>query len=221
MHLPHEYQRFAQIALPPDEQWVCTLSGRKFYPLAVGCGQIEIEDIAQGISRRYRFGGQAPIDYTVAQHSVEVSRAVESLGVETALWGLLHDAAEAYLPDWQRPVKRAQAWYDVESNQFMEFGVIELSILISVARRFHLAEIHIPQAVHTADFEQLQRERRDLFDDRQPRWENLSGESDLPAIELPTWSPAQAKSEFLARFEQLMASRDRLLTAHEPLPTAH
>jgi len=196
-------------AVPPEEAWVCTLSGKKFYPLAVGAGQIDIGDIAQGLSRRYRFGGQATVDYTVAQHSVEVSRMFAS-NVELALWGLLHDAAEAYLVDWQRPVKANQAWYDPESDVFLSFSTVEFQILLTVAQKFELGDIEVPLPVRHADYAQLLRERRDLFDSRQPVWNNLSASSDLPQIHRPTWCPDEAKAHFLEEFYTLMARRELL-----------
>ena len=127
----HYAMQFDRAAVPPEEAWICTLSGRRFFPLATSDAQIDPVDIAQGLSRRFRFGGQSPIDYTVAQHSVEVARVCWE-NVELALWGLLHDAAEAYLPDWQRPVKGAQAWYDSESGQFLPFNQVEFGIMLSV-----------------------------------------------------------------------------------------
>ena len=63
----------------------------------------------------------------------------------------MHDAAEAYLPDWQRPVKPAQAWYDVESDQFLPFDTVEFMIMLSVVKRFGLCDMHMPRLVAEAD----------------------------------------------------------------------
>ena len=70
----HYHTLFRTHAVPAEQAWICTLSGRRFYPLHTTDDQIDPVDIAQGLSRRYRFGGQAPTDYTVAQHSVEVAK---------------------------------------------------------------------------------------------------------------------------------------------------
>lgn len=182
-----------------NDQWLCTRSGIKFDPVCPTVEMIEIEDIAWGLAHTHRFGGQAPVPYTVAQHSVEVARM---LPTQYALWGLLHDAAEAYLWDVQRPVKAAQQWDFNASGRMIPFRVIEHRILVRVAAKFDLTYM-VPEAVGRADFAQLLRERRDLFDDRQPVWPGCDGKSDLPPIEIPTMTPAKAFYTFLAEFERL------------------
>jgi hypothetical protein len=75
---------------------------------------ISIEDIAWGLSRQPRFCGQTITEtaYNTAQHSIFVAEEVEKMikGTmsgwdDTALYALLHDAAEAYTGDWPSPVK--------------------------------------------------------------------------------------------------------------------
>jgi hypothetical protein len=66
--------------------------------------EIHIMDVAQGLSHVCRFAGQVKVFYSVAQHSVLVSKLLDD---RTALWGLLHDASEAYLHDLTRPLKHA------------------------------------------------------------------------------------------------------------------
>lgn len=63
---------------------------------------IEIADIARGLSHCCRFAGQLPRFYSVAQHSVKVAQMVDP---EFRLLGLLHDASEAYLGDLSRNLK--------------------------------------------------------------------------------------------------------------------
>lgn len=69
--------------------------------------EVRIEDIAQGLSRKFRYGGQVG-DITVAEHSVLVSNIIEKLWPKSGrmLDGLLHDAAVAYTHDIQTPVRR-------------------------------------------------------------------------------------------------------------------
>ena len=65
--------------------------------------------------------------YSVAQHSVIVSERVPP---EHALWGLLHDASEAYLCDVARPVKRLP--------ELAGYRDAEAAIMRAVSDRFGL-----------------------------------------------------------------------------------
>ncbi len=70
---------------------------------------IEIEDIARGLSNICRFGGQIEKFYSVAQHSVICAEVAEYLlkhPKEIVVSALLHDASEAYLGDFIRPIKK-------------------------------------------------------------------------------------------------------------------
>lgn len=69
------------------------------YPHA---SMINIEDIACGLSKICRFGGQTNAFYSVAQHSVLVAALAPDYLKKEAL---LHDAAEAYIGDIIKPLK--------------------------------------------------------------------------------------------------------------------
>ena len=82
--------------------FIGTFSGLRFWPLAPNLEKILVEDIAHALAHQCRFGGHASRFYSVAEHSVHVSQLCLP---EHALWGLLHDASEAYLVDLPRPLK--------------------------------------------------------------------------------------------------------------------
>jgi len=83
--------------------FIHTYTGKKFYALDPRPEDICIEDISHALSNLCRFGGHSPQYYSVAEHSVLVSECVP---LKDALWGLLHDASEAYLCDIPRPFKQ-------------------------------------------------------------------------------------------------------------------
>lgn len=67
-----------------------------------------LRDIEFSLSRTYRCAGR--IDWTVAQHSIFVSRLIKHIAPEekwAPLDGLLHDAHEAYTGDIMSPVGRS------------------------------------------------------------------------------------------------------------------
>lgn len=94
MHRPtaHEVETFSG-------EWVDTRLPRP--------STIRLEDIAHALSQVCRFGGHCAEFYSVAEHSVFVSRRLERQGYgrRMQMAGLLHDAAEAYLGDVPRPLK--------------------------------------------------------------------------------------------------------------------
>jgi len=89
-----------------EEGFLPTCTGRRVHIADPLPDEIDIEDIAHGLSHTCRFAGHVPLYYSVAQHSLLVS---ELLDERTAMWGLLHDASEAYLHDLTRPLKRVMA----------------------------------------------------------------------------------------------------------------
>src|ERR1039458_2829532 len=93
-------------AVKPDHGSIRTYSGLIFWPLNPDPALIRIEDIAHSLAHQCRFGGHSRVFYSVAQHSVRVS---EICATEDALWGLLHDASEAYLVDVPAPLKQLPA----------------------------------------------------------------------------------------------------------------
>jgi hypothetical protein len=99
--------------------YLTTYTGRKFFPLNPEPHQIDIEDIARGLSKICRFCGQIKDFYSVAEHSIEVMHLVPH---ELKLAALLHDASEAYISDIPSPLKR-----QLEDYQKVE-GLVEMAI---------------------------------------------------------------------------------------------
>ena len=121
--------------------WILTHTAKKFHPLNPDPELIEIEDIAHSLSLQCRYNGHCHDFYSVAEHSVRLSQVVPT---EDALWGLLHDAAEAYFSDLPRPIK----------NQFPKFRELEDALLEMIMHRFGLGP-KMPPAVKKADEQKL------------------------------------------------------------------
>lgn len=90
---------------------------------------VDIEEIAYVLSGEWRFGGHCKPRVSVAQHSLNVVDllAYWNRSIDIQLLGLLHDAAEAYLRDIPRPVKRRK---DFKSYRELENRI--LSIVLGV-----------------------------------------------------------------------------------------
>ena len=159
---------------------ITTITGRQVNPLALRGEDIDIRDIAHALSLTCRFNGHCRVFYSVAEHSLLVSRLCPP---EFALVGLLHDAAEAYLGDIPSPVKPAL-------EEFKKSETIAESI---IACRFGLPFL-MCQEVKAADRQALEIEKGRLL----TGFPKISGHELIRCL-----SPAKARKEFLARFSEL------------------
>lgn len=130
--------------------WIQTYSGKKINPLAPKADDICFDDIAHALSNICRFNGHCNRFYSVAQHSVYVSVHASP---ENALWGLLHDASEAYICDLVRPVKNC--------NQMDGYSLIEDTLMFHIAKTFDLCW-PMPEEIKELDRKFLFAEARDL-----------------------------------------------------------
>lgn len=148
---------------------------------------LDIETIAHALALTNRFGGHTKEPYSVAQHSVYVARNCDS---QDALWGLLHDASEAYINDIVRPVKVT----------LPDYRWLEQKIMDRVAD-FYRLPFEIPESVHEADLVLCATEKRDLLPHGPDRDWHLPYPP-LPETIVP-WHWRRAKSTFLREYENL------------------
>lgn len=172
--------------------YIQTFSGGAINPLDADVEDINIEDIAHALGCQCRFAGHLKSFYSVGQHSVLVSHHCDK---RDALWGLLHDATEAYLIDVPRPLKR-----------YGEFGEAyrktEDRLMRVICERFNLPPA-MPPSVHRADDLLLRAEANQLFRTLRPEiWKDWDC-SPVEGIKVEPWSPEMAESMFLARYEEL------------------
>jgi len=168
--------------------WMQTASGKQFWPIDPRPEEIDIQDIAHALSMMCRYGGHCQRFYSVAEHSYIVSLHVPK---EYALWGLLHDASEAYLADIVKPAKPYIAGYKEA----------EARVMSAVCQRFGLHPVE-PDEVKWADGAILVDEMKALLRPPPVPW-------DLPVPQglgawINCWTPMTAKTAFLRRFNDLM-----------------
>lgn len=168
--------------------WILTYTGRQFWPLEPLAEEVEIEDIAHALSSICRFGGHCNSFYSVAQHSVTVSQ--ELGGGQIGLIGLLHDAAEAYLGDMCRPIKRDLTGFQVHEDQLQAIIWSRFRVNVTATDMERLKEV---------DNRLLMTERRDLM---KPGWWHVDESACYPFSVIPC-SPFTAEKRFLRRFEEL------------------
>ncbi|MDJ0922104.1 MAG: HD domain-containing protein [Henriciella sp.] len=147
-------------------------------------------DIAHGLAKTARFGGQTRDFYSVAQHSVLVSQIVPE---EHAFAALLHDAPEAYIGDMVGPLKQL----------LPEYKTIEKRVEAAIAERFGLpVDAFSHPEIKTADLRLLRTEQRDQTTRPDDDWSGLDKFEPLPLpiIALP-WRAAF--EQFVFRYLEL------------------
>ena len=164
--------------------WLLTYTGQKFYPMDPRPEEIRIEDIAHSLANICRFGGHSLRFYSVAQHSIIVSRAC----TQAPFQGLLHDATEAYCGDIIRPIK----------INMPEYRELESRIWLVVCERFGLAPKMHPE-VKVNDNRALMTERRDILVHSDHEWSLAKDYPPLTDTIFPD-PPTVAESVFLTEF---------------------
>jgi 5'-deoxynucleotidase YfbR-like HD superfamily hydrolase len=183
---------------PAPGPYLQTVSGRWVNPFDPDPRQLDPHDIARALANQCRFGGHCRAFYSVAQHSVIVSRLVEERGgdAEDAFAALMHDATEAYLGDMPHPLKH-------RSPLGAAFREAEQRLEAVIRERFAIKP-DVPE-IKRADRALLATERQ-AFSDEKWHWPELEGVEPL-ALALEPWPPDQAAEAFAARYAELEAAR--------------
>lgn len=164
--------------------FMTTISGKKIVYDDLRPEMFDIRDIAHALSNICRFGGHIEQFYSVAQHSVMVSKIVPK---HLALAALLHDASEAYLSDIVRPAKR----------MLPQYKELELKLQLVIEERFKVTFDH--EEIHIADNRALYAEAEHFYGDISDWgldnfvWDAL----------IQPWNNRHAKVMFMQRFNEL------------------
>lgn len=167
--------------------WVQTYTGKQFFPLNPDVNSICIEDIANSLGKICRFNGHTTRFYSVAEHCLHISFCASK---ENALWGLLHDATEAYLIDMPRPLRPVLNGYKQ----------IEERLCRCIATKFNLSW-PIPEEIKKLDTQILHDESNQVMSVKPKAWPQLI----YPplGIQIIGMEWREVTARFLERYEQL------------------
>lgn len=185
--------------------WMQTAGCRKFLINCTDPNEIDFDDIATSLSNLTRFVGHTPF-YSVAQHSVMVSDRLleQGHGNYVAMYGLLHDAHEAYLGDISRPLKfllaRQGVWHIIQNlvDRLTDFCYYALAPDWPILNEDEI------KYVKDADNAMLVAEARNLYTEIVDNW-ILDVPVNVPwnGVVYPM-TPTVARTVFVARYEKLL-----------------
>jgi len=155
-----------------------------------------LADIACGLSKICRFGGQIERWYSVAEHSIWCAHQAsdDRHGFDVQLACLMHDAAEAFIGDVVKPLKMLLPRY----------AEIERGIEAVIGRKFGIDfDVH-KEVIREIDHAMLIAERRRFFSVDHVQW---AGESEVRALshDFLGLKHELASREFVKEAERLLA----------------
>lgn len=172
----------------PQDPYIETFTGETFYFLNPTPEMIHIEDIAHALANQCRFTGHSSKFYSVAEHSIHVSRLCKN-----QLAGLLHDASEAYLTDVASPVK----------PHLHNYKTLEDKLMKAIATKFNFP-YPFEEEIHEADKRQLLIEANYLIHSKGKDWPNYNPELVYSGVAPLCWEPRLAEGYFLERFRSMV-----------------
>ena len=191
----------------PPRAWQRMLSGRRLDLLDPSPLDIEIEDIARGLSFQARWNGQTKGDYpySVAEHSLLVEDIFHRLYPKaTARWrlaALLHDAPEFVIGDMISPVKAAVG---------PGYKALDDRLMAAVHLRFGLPAslpVDIKKQIKRADKISAWMEAVQIAGFERPEADRFFGKPTsklVDAMEIKLRQPAEVMADFVKRHQALL-----------------
>lgn len=174
------------------ERYISLVGGGRYWFRSPHRYEPGIHNIAKALSHICRFTGQCEEFYSVAQHSVLVSRLVQRISISYALEGLLHDAAEALVGDVSTPLKQ---------ELDLSYKEIEMLADYRIRQYFRLPVVETAE-VKYADRQALLAERKVLLPHVRETWAMLKGVAN-PHVAVRPVNSRRAERMFLKRFTEL------------------
>lgn len=184
MEAPVQLTKEGLVASSPATIYI--YGGGTIDPLHPSLEDINLVPIAHSLGNQCRWTGHVSRFLSVAEHSVLASY------VDPTLETLMHDASEAFLCDFARPLKQAEGFgeYYLKYERILEEAIAE---------RFGLAPPPISANTKYADDAMLYREAKELL----PHLGVLMPDPPEETPELKLWTPEEAKDRFIDRFYEL------------------
>lgn len=191
--------------------WQRMLSGRRLDLIEPSPVDIEIEDIAHGLSRVARWNGQTTGEYpfSVAQHSMLVEQLClyrkKRPGPEWQLIALLHDAPEYVIGDMISPFKAVLG---------LDYKVFESKLESAIHIRFGLPAM-MPDAckkmIKRADHGAAYLEATQLAGFNHTESRKFFGKppENHQDITLTPQAPDDVKAQFIRRFEEILHEMEK------------
>lgn len=169
-----------------------TISGGRLADLnALTLDDMDIHVIAKSLSKLCRFGGHTDKFYSVAQHSVLVSKL---LPPSLAFAGLMHDASEAFVTDMPKPIK-------VMMDDYVD---LELNVMSQIVAQYDLVDVMDNPQIKHCDMQALAIEMVNLFPaDKIRECYPWIDQYEIPSGQLHAQTPLQAEAHFIARFKEV------------------
>ena len=194
--------------MPKPRAWQKMLSGRRLDLLDPTPVDIEIEDIAHGLSFVARWNGQTLGDfaYSVAEHSLLVEDLYSRLNPKApAKWqlaALLHDAPEYVIGDMISPVKNAVG---------PGYGELDQRLTAAIHIRFGLpaaVPATVKKQIKKADKISAWMEATRIAGFSEAEANRFFGKPDptvIDGLDLRLRPPIKARNDYLARHAELLA----------------
>ena len=188
--------------------WQKMLSGRRLDLLDPTPVDVEIEDIAHGLSFVARWNGQTLGDfaYSVAEHSLLVERLYARLNTKApAKWrlaALLHDAPEYVIGDMISPVKAAVG---------PDYDELDKRLAAAVHLRFGLPAtipVTVKKQIKKADKISAWMEATQIAGFSEPEANRFFGKPDpatIDGLHIHLRPPVETRAAYTARHEELLA----------------
>jgi hypothetical protein len=181
--------------------WICTFTGKRFYPAAPCVADFDARDIAHSLSMQCRYNGHVGRFYSVAEHCLIMCEEIAyrfdfnlpwAKCLNLQKWALVHDAPEAYLGDLPYPLKQLP--------EFAFFRELEAKYPPLLASWLGLEGSTEPQEVKALDLEIVASEATKLYHERHPDWILPATPTERLLSRIQGLSPAEAERAYLARF---------------------